>query len=222
MTDLTGDKYVVDNFAHRPDIVEMYLALAVPILKADILRYLLLLAEGGIWCDLDVSCGDVPIREWVPETMRAKTGLVVGWEFDVGWGENIIRQFESWTIMAAPGSPHLLMVINDIVDAIQGRTREYGVPVQELTLEMVGDVIDLTGPRRLTRGVLKSLALARNETIDMKSITNLLQPVMVEDVLILPGYSFSATTNVYANETGPALVTHHYAGSWKNHNGGEI
>jgi alpha 1,6-mannosyltransferase len=222
MTDTTGDEYVQEHFSHRPDIVDLYLGLAVPILKADLLRYLLLFAEGGIWADLDVSCGDVPIREWIPETLRAKAGLVVGWEFDVGWGENIVRQFESWTIMAAPGSAHLLMVINDIVDAIRGRMEVHGVPVEELTMEMAGNVIDLTGPRRLTRSVLKSLGLARNETVDVKSISHLLEPVLVEDVLILPGYSFASTANVYANKTGPALVTHHYAGSWKNENGAEV
>lgn len=224
MTDLTGDQYVEQNFGHRPDIVHAYLSLSVPILKADFLRYLLLFIEGGIWADLDVSCGDVPIREWIPETIRAKAGLVVGWEFDVGWGDSFIRQFESWTIMAAPGSPHLLMVIDDIMEGIRQKTGEYGVPVSGLTLEMTGDVIDFTGPRRLTRGVLKSLELVRNETIDMASISNLLEPVLVEDVLILPGYSFAATSNTYSNEnvTGPSLVQHHYAGSWKNHNGGEM
>ncbi|KAJ5963868.1 uncharacterized protein N7479_003744 [Penicillium vulpinum] len=223
MTDLTGDQFVSQKFDYRPDIVEAYLALTVPILKADFLRYLLLFAEGGIWSDLDVSCGDVPIREWIPETMRAKAGLVVGWEFDVGWGDSFIRQFESWMIMAAPGSPHMLMVIDDIMHAIHQKTEEYGVPVSELTLDMTGDVIDFTGPRRLTRGILKSLELARNEVVDMASISNLLEPVLIEDVLILPGYSFAATSNNYGNETtGPSLVQHHYAGSWKNHNGGEM
>ncbi|CAG8159500.1 unnamed protein product [Penicillium nalgiovense] len=223
MTDDTGDQYVQQNYGDRPDIVDTYLSLTVPILKADFLRYLLLFAEGGIWADLDVSCGDVPIREWIPETLRAKAGLVVGWEFDVGWGENFIRQFESWTIMAAPGSPHLLMVIDDIMDGIRQKTEEYQVPVSELTLDMAGNVIDFTGPRRLTDGVLKSLELARNETIDMASISNLLEPVMLEDVLILPGYSFAASSNRYDNENviGPSLVQHHYAGSWRNHNGGE-
>ncbi|OQE41897.1 hypothetical protein PENCOP_c004G01164 [Penicillium coprophilum] len=223
MTDLTGDEYVQTNYAHRPDIVATYLALAVPILKADFLRYLLLFAEGGIWSDLDVSCGDVPIREWIPETMRAKARLVVGWEFDVGWGEGFIRQFESWMIMAAPGSPHLLMVINDIMDGIRQKTEKYGVPVSGLTLDMTGNVIDFTGPRRFTRGVLKSLELARDEDIDIASISNLLEPILVEDVVILPGYSFAALANSYGNETtGPALVQHHYAGSWRNQNGGEM
>ncbi|KAJ5350824.1 SNARE complex subunit (Vam7) [Penicillium brevicompactum] len=221
MTDLSGDLYVKNKISHRPDIVETYLALSIPILKADLLRYLLLFAEGGIWYDLDVSCGDVPIRQWIPEQFKANTNLVVGLEFDEGWGEHILRQFTSWTIMAAPHSPHMMMVIEDILDAIRQKSDEKGIAVSELSLEMVGDVVDFTGPRRLTRGILKSLALTLDETVDMNNVSHLLDPVLISDVLVLPGYSFAASANRYVNQTGPALVTHHYAGSWKNDNGGE-
>lgn len=221
MTDHSGDLYVKEKFSHRPDIVETYLALSVPILKADLLRYLLLFAEGGIWYDLDVSCGDVPIRQWIPEEFKANTNLVVGLEFDEGWGENILRQFNSWTIMAAPHSPHIMMVIEDILDAIRQKSEGNGIAVTELSLDMVGDVVDFTGPRRLTRGILKSLSLVLDETVEMKNVSHLLDPVLISDVLVLPGYSFAASANRYVNQTGPALVTHHYAGSWKNDNGGE-
>lgn len=61
MTDSSGDAFVINKFGHRPDIVETYLALSVPIVKADLLRYLLLFSEGGIWSDLDVSCGQYVI-----------------------------------------------------------------------------------------------------------------------------------------------------------------
>lgn len=221
MTDLSGDLYVKENFSHRPDIVETYLALSVPILKADLLRYLLLFAEGGIWYDLDVSCGDVPIRQWIPEEFKANTNLVVGLEFDEGWGEHILRQFTSWTIMAAPHSPHMMMVIEDILGAIRQKSDEKGISVAELSLDMVGDVVDFTGPRRLTRGILKSLTLTLNESVEMNNVSHLLDPILISDVLVLPGYSFAASANRYVNQTGPALVTHHYAGSWKNDNGGE-
>jgi mannosyltransferase OCH1-like enzyme len=222
MTDDSGDLYVKNNFAHRPDIVNTFLALSVPILKADMLRYILLFTEGGIWYDLDVSCGDLPIREWIPAELQSKTSLVVGWEFDEGWGDHIVRQFTSWTIMAAPNSPHMMMVVDDIVDAVHQKVKDLQIAVSDLTLDMVGDVVDFTGPRRLTRGILKSLELALNDTIDKDSISHLLEPIMVSDVLILPGYSFAASANKYINQSGPALVTHHYAGSWKNENGGEM
>ncbi|ODM23660.1 hypothetical protein SI65_01249 [Aspergillus cristatus] len=225
MTDLSGDLYVKENFAFRPDIVETYLALPIPILKADLLRYMLLYTEGGIWHDLDVSCEDIPMHDWVPVEFKDKANLVLGWEFDVGWGETIMRQFVSWTVMSAPKSPHMWMVIEDIINAVHKKTEEHHIPISLLTKDMLGDVVDFTGPRRLTISVLKSLELTLNETIDQKSIHNLLDPKLVGDVLILPGYSFAASSNRYGtnqNLTGPPLVTHHYAGSWKNQNGGEM
>ncbi|KAK3336314.1 hypothetical protein B0T19DRAFT_35517 [Cercophora scortea] len=228
MTDESGDAWVAARFnASRPDIVASYLGLTIPILKADLLRYLLLAAEGGIWSDLDVSCAGVPMDSWVPEEYRAQAGLVVGWEFDVGWGENIIRQFTSWLIMARPGSPHLWTVVDDIVRGIQDKTAEHSVTVAGLRLDMVGEVVDFTGPRRLTRGVLKSLAHTLNVTaIDHANITHLVEPKLVGDVLILPGYAFAASANTYDEKLrdglGPELVKHHYAGTWKNKNGGEV
>ncbi|NWN33545.1 hypothetical protein GY663_30675, partial [Klebsiella michiganensis] len=89
----------------RPDIVDTYLALPVPIFKADMLRYLLLWDQGGIWSDLDVSCESIPIEEWIPAEYQGKAALVVGWEFDAGWPEPYVRQFASWTIMAKPRLP---------------------------------------------------------------------------------------------------------------------
>jgi mannosyltransferase OCH1-like enzyme len=222
MTDLSGAVYVRENFAYRPDIVETYLALPFDILKADLLRYLLLFAEGGIWSDLDVSCEDTPIHDWIPAQYLENTSVVVGWEFDVGWGDNLERQFESWIIMAKPESPHMLMVINDILEGVRKKTEEHKVKVPDLTLDMIGDVVDLTGPRRLTRSIIKSLEVTLNATVDMKSISGLLEPKLIGDVLILPGYSFAASANRYEeNQSRPPFVTHHYAGSWKNEHGGE-
>lgn len=56
LADESGDAYVKEHFATRPDIVETYLQLPIPILKADLIRYMLLFNEGGVWNDLDVSC----------------------------------------------------------------------------------------------------------------------------------------------------------------------
>ena len=222
MTDLSGDIFVKDNFVSRPDIVETYLALPIPILKADFLRYLLLFAEGGIWSDLDVSCADIPTHDWIPAQYKIDAGLVVGLEFDMGWGDNFVRQFASWTVMAKPGSPHILMVIDDILEGLREKTKEHNVMVNDLTLDMIGDVVDLTGPRRLTRSVFKSLELILDERIDDRNISGLLSPKLISDVLILPGYSFAASSNQYEGTHGPALVTHHYAGTWKNEHGGEL
>jgi alpha 1,6-mannosyltransferase len=221
MTDISGDIYVKETFKSRPEIIETYLALPIPILKADLLRYLLLLTEGGIWSDLDVSCKDVPIHDWIPPQYKKDASLVVGWEFDVGWGGTVVRQFASWTMMAKPGSPHMSMVIDDILDALREKTRQHNVTIAGLKFDMIGGVVDLTGPRRFTKSVLKSLDLMLNGTTADRNISYLLEPKLIGDVLILPGYSFASSSNTYGEVQGPALVTHHYAGNWKNEFGGE-
>jgi len=97
--------------SHRPDILNTYFSLNIPILKADLLRYLILYADGGVWFDLDVSCEDTPIDNWVLAEHRA-ANLVVGLEFDYDYQEDtaMYSQFASWTIMAKPRSPHLMQV----------------------------------------------------------------------------------------------------------------
>ena len=225
MTDESSDEYVRTAFASRPDIVNNYLALPVPIWKADLLRYLLLWDQGGIWFDLDVSCENIPIDDWIPSEYKANTSLVVGWEFDHGWPDNYLHQMEIWAIMAKPRSPHLMQAIDDVLEELAKKTAEHGVAVEDTTMEMMGDVVDFTGPRRLTYAVYKSLGAMVNRNLAGSDVEKLLQPKLVADVLFTPGRSFAPMTNRYSAEEeavlSPQLVTHHYAGTWKNSHGGE-
>ncbi|OJD18554.1 hypothetical protein ACJ73_08710 [Blastomyces percursus] len=220
-------EFLTDTSADEP-----YLSLPVPILKTDLLRYLLLLVEGGIWSDVDVSCEDTSIYEWIPEQFKQDAKLVVGLEFDVGWDSDFPRQFASWTVLARPGSRHLRVVVDAILNEIRATKEKYNLTnISELTLGMVGDVVDYTGPRRLTVGALKSLSEQLGEMVDNRNVSRLLSPKLIEDGLILPGYALALSANNYDGVTwqngtdfvpGPPLVTHHYAGSWKNSYGGEV
>lgn len=224
MTDELSEAWVAENFVHYPELVEMYHNLTMPILKADILRYLLLFTEGGVYADLDITC-NVPIDKWVPPSYQANSSLVVGWEFDVGWGENIVREFATWTIMAKPHSPHLWALTEAIMQNIREKTKAHNLEsVGQLTPEMVGDVVDTTSPRMFTKSIIQSLEQVLQTPINENNIKNLRHPRLVGDVLILPGYSFAAGSNHYDPEEqlGPPLVTHHAAGSWKNEHWGEL
>jgi mannosyltransferase OCH1-like enzyme len=225
--------------------VETYLNIPIPILKADFLRYLILYNDGGIWSDLDVSCEEIPINDWIPAKYKESTNLVVGLEFDWGWeNDNFLHsQFASWTVMAKPRSPHVLVIINDILEDFRQKCKDHNVKLPDLKLDMVGHVVDITGPKRMTRGIVKSLELMIQETIDdryvqssvsgphsdsystltllKRNISGLLSPKLIGDVLILPGNSFGALQSGFPKNQGPALVTHHYAGTWKNEKGGE-
>lgn len=228
LTDQSADEFVKEKYADRPDIVETYMALTVPILKADLLRYLLLYAEGGVWFDLDVSCEGIPIDEWIPEEFEEDVSLVVGWEFDAGYDFLFERQFTTWTVMARKGVPHLMAVVNDIVHSMADVAKANNATMSQLKMDTIGDVVEFTGPRRFAASVTKSLAPLLNETDGWDGWDDyyeLLEPKLAGDVLILPGYSLAALFNTYDEEdqerVGPSLVVHHYAGSWKNEYGGE-
>ncbi|KAF2623568.1 glycosyltransferase family 32 protein [Macroventuria anomochaeta] len=199
MTDEAANEYVKNAFASCPDIIEAYLGLTVLILKADLLRYLLLFDQGGIRSDLDIS---------------SNAGVVVGWEFDMGWKQPFVRQFASWTIMAKPGSFHMLQVIEDKMEILRQKMHQYNMSVENITLEMTGYVVDFSGPRRLTFSIFKRLERTLNRTVTSDEVSEILQPKLIGDVLVMPGRSFAASANV-------TLVTHHYAGTWKNSHGGE-
>ncbi|KAK7943382.1 uncharacterized protein PG986_012495 [Apiospora aurea] len=228
LTDADADAFVNTRFAHRPDIVDTYNALTIPILKADTLRYLLLYAEGGVWFDTDASCEGIPIEDWGVATTgranastteqlranRARASLIVGWEFE--------RQF------VTGGAPRLLAVVDDIVAGVHAAAAKQIVSVAGLSMQTIPDVVNLTGPIRFATSVLRSLGLDRGGGgygKKARKYHGLLEPALVEDVLILPGYAFAKSMNTYAakdqDRVGPALVVHHYAGSWKNEYGGE-
>lgn len=219
LTDETGDQFVREHFAAYPAILDGFLSIRIPIVKADLLRYLVLFQYGGIWNDLDVSC-EAPISEWIPEQYQANASIVVGMEFDVDiW----IRQFASWTIMAKPKSPHMLTVVEDCLEGLVSKAQELNVGLQDLRIDMIDDIVDVSGPRRLTRGIQKSLSRTLGQEIGNEDIARLSEPKLIGDVLVLPDYAFADSMNQEHGEkkVGKILVTHHYAGSWKNENGGE-
>ncbi|KAK7713770.1 hypothetical protein SLS63_011932 [Diaporthe eres] len=219
LTDESGDQFVRDHFTSHPDIVDGFLAIRIPIIKADLVRYLVLYHAGGVWNDLDVSC-QVPISDWVPGQYKANASIVVGMEFDVDiW----IRQFASWTIMAKPKSPHMLTVVEDCLEGLDSRAKELGVGMQDLRLDMIGDIVDVSGPRRLTRGIQKSLSNTLGQEVGNDDVAHISQPKLIGDVLVMPDYAFADSMNQQYGDkkVGKVLATHHYAGSWKNANGGE-
>lgn len=220
MTDISGDEFVRDHFAFRSDIVDNFIGIRIPIIKADLLRYLILYEYGGIWNDLDVSC-EAPFHEWIPERYQAANiSIVVGLEFD----EDIwYRQFASWTIMAKPRSPHMWTVIEDCLEGLVRTAQEHNVGIQDLKVDMLDDIVDVSGPRRLTRGIQRSLSKMLNETVGNDEISHVLEPRLIGDVLVLPDYAFANSNNQkYGDKkSGKILVEHHYAGSWKNSKAGE-
>jgi len=213
LTDGSGDQYMREQYADYPELLNLYLSLHVPILKADLLRQLILYNEGGIWSDLDVTC-NAPIDTWIPEQYRNRTNLVVGLEFDGS-------QFASWTVMAKARTSHIATVLRYIVSQLEKSAIDYNTTISGLTMQTISDVVDVTGPKAMTRGIIQSLERETGLPVGRPNISNLHEPVLLQDVLVLPNAAFAATQAGFPTDRGPYLVEHHYAGSWKNDKGGE-
>ncbi|RAH67314.1 glycosyltransferase family 32 protein [Aspergillus aculeatinus CBS 121060] len=205
--------------ATRPDIVEVYEKLPIPILRADLLRYLIVLAEGGIWSDLDVTC-DTEVAAWVPpEYQTSNIDMIVGLEFDFGWrgaGTEVASQFCNWVFAARPGSRNLAAVVDAVVAKLKEIAALNGVGVDQLTLEMLPvDVVNVTGPKIMTIALLDGLKGLLGRVVDDRDFHGIKSPKLVGDLLIMPGNAFAAAQNGFPTDQSPALVSHHYAGSWK-------
>jgi mannosyltransferase OCH1-like enzyme len=220
MTDQQGDSFVSEYYANRTDVVELFLRLPIPIIKADLFRYLALVAKGGIYADIDVLCVK-PMSEWLPpEHANANdVSLIIGLEFDFefrGEGVEVACQFANWIIAAKPGSKHLMRVIDTAVAGIYAVAEKHKVDLEHLELWMFPDVVNIAGPKKMTIGILESLSEDLKKLVDDRMVSNVMEPRLVGDVLIMPNNAFAALQAGYPTDRGPVLVTHHYAGSWKS------
>lgn len=213
LTDASGEQYVRDHYAYWPEALNTFLDLKVPIVKADLLRILILYSDGGLYADLDVAC-EAPIDSWIPAEYVDKVKAVVGIEFD-GW------QFASWTLMAAPGLVHFKSAIEYILRQFRDTAERHQVEIADITMEMISDVVDVSGPQAITLAILESLSKATGEDIGKASIAGLHEPRLLGDILVMPQAAFSALQGGFPKDQGPYLVSHYYAGTWKNDRGGE-
>jgi mannosyltransferase OCH1-like enzyme len=219
LTDRSGEAFVRAYYEEtRPDIVEVIETLSIPILRADLLRYLIVLAEGGYWSDLDVTL-EKPLSDWVPlEYKDHNIDMIVGLEFDFAYRgpeAEVASQFCNWVFAAQPSSRNLLVIVNAVINKLKEIAQANNVSIAGITLEMFKDVVNVTGPKIMTIAILESLGQLLNRTVDDRDFSGIKHPKLVGDVLIMPGVSFAASQNGYPTDQGDALVTHHYEGSWK-------
>ena len=87
-------------------------------LQADLVQYLFLLENGGIYTDLDTICLK-PIDTWIPSEYKDKANLVLGVEGD-SLGDELIDgftyhvQFATWTMMVKPGHFVMQMIVDRV------------------------------------------------------------------------------------------------------------
>jgi mannosyltransferase OCH1-like enzyme len=210
---------------NRPDIVELYRSIGITIVKADLLRYLIMYAEGGVYADIDVECIR-PIERFIPERFDLEeVDMVIGIEVDEPNFENHpilgskCKSFCQWTFAAKPRLPVLMRLIETIQDWLHDLSLTKGVPISQLQLDF-DEVISGTGPSAFTEAVLAQMSMNVDMPVTWNLFRDLAESKLVGGILVLPVEAFAAGqghSDSGNHGSRGALIKHHYhASGWPN------
>jgi alpha 1,6-mannosyltransferase len=221
ISDAVAPYLIKHLYASVPEVLEAYNSLPMPVLKADFFRYLILLARGGIYSDIDTTALK-SATEWVPQNVpRSSYGMVIGIEADPDrqdWADWYSRriQFCQWTIQSKPGHP----ILRDIVANITQETLKRKT-AGTLNKNVKG-IVEFTGPAKWTDVVFQFFndpdyfdMNTGSGNITWKHFTGMKSAKKVGDVVVLPITSFSpGVRQMGAGEDDDpmAFVKHHFQG----------
>ncbi|KAK7959344.1 glycosyltransferase family 32 protein [Apiospora aurea] len=235
LTDKNGLNYVEEKFGPegfgRTDIVDMYRTVNATIIKADLLRYLIMYAEGGVYADIDVE--DLrPVHRFIPERYDERDiDMVIGVEIDQPQFQDhpILgkksQSFCQWTFMAKPQLPVMLKLVENIMNWLNDIAESQNVPVSEIVLNF-DQVISGTGPSAFTMAILdymneqqgKESKTASSHTITWADFHDLDESKVVSRILVQNVEVFAAGqghSDSGNHDSRGALVKHHYhASNW--------
>ncbi|KAL2267242.1 hypothetical protein VTJ83DRAFT_4519 [Remersonia thermophila] len=230
LTDDNDLRYVEWHFGpngfNRPDIVNFYRDVKAAIVKADMLRYLIMYAEGGVYADIDVEALK-PVSKFIPDRYNEKDiDMVIGVEIDEpDWKDHPIlgpksRSFCQWTFMCKPQLPVMMRLIERIMSWLNGVAKEQGVPLAQVDLDF-DQIISGTGPSAFTEAIMAEMELHKedpNLRIDWDLFHDLRESKVVSRVLVLTVEAFAAGqghSDSGNHDSRAALVRHHYhASNW--------
>lgn len=215
ITDANIDSYVWDHF--EASTADVFTSLKDPILKADFLRYLILLQEGGVWADIDVY-PHVPISKWIPEEYHHSVNLVVGIENDhhkspIWPGSPYSVQLCQYTVLAKANHPAIKTVVEQVTRDLKKLVASKE-PGAAFSFE---DVMATTGPFAFTKVLMDYFEQQTDVEHTGDELDKLAEPRLIGDVLVLPKDGFGWLPHENTHEKGdPAiLVEHLFIGSWR-------
>ncbi|KAF2256048.1 glycosyltransferase family 32 protein [Trematosphaeria pertusa] len=209
---------------NRPDIVDFYREVNITIIKADLLRYLIMYAEGGVYADIDVECLR-PVNRFIPERYNEHdVDMIIGVEIDEpAFVDHPIlgskcQSFCQWTFAAKPRLPVMMRLIENIQDWLHDLARQKGVPIGQLELDF-NEVISGTGPSAFTKAVLDQMAVQNHgKAVTWDAFHNLAESKLIGGILVLNVEAFAAGqghSDSGNHDSRGALVKHHYhASGW--------
>ncbi|KAG9118281.1 membrane-bound alpha-1,6- mannosyltransferase Initiation-specific, partial [Ceratobasidium sp. 392] len=240
--DNKADSWVSQVF-NGTEIELVWKILGPGIKRSDLLRYLLVMVEGGIYSDIDTRrLKDISRWGQGADTIGEETvglpSVVVGIEADAGtrsdWHKWWPRplQIVQWTFAAAPLHPILIDTVRRIhhvtavVEAHKNGTKSAG-DANETVAHWVGgellrddgtvSIMEWTGPGVFTDSVLRYLASEHQVT--WPKLKNLGKPVRARDAVVLPVTGFSPGVGMFGagEPNDPEAMVHHlFEGSWKS------
>ena len=137
-----------------------FFSLRVRVLRSDLLRYMLLEAEGRVY-----TVALKPINEWIPARLKTTVRAILGMRYDQGKGkaypgiESPRLQICQWTMAASRGHPLISRAVTDMVQALQALAANAETSTAKL-LPTDDEVGQTSGPVIWTRAVLKTLSEA--------------------------------------------------------------
>ncbi|ORY83070.1 nucleotide-diphospho-sugar transferase [Protomyces lactucae-debilis] len=211
------------NGLNRPDIVKTYRLLTAKILKADLLRYLVMYAEGGVYADIDVEAIR-PIERFIPERYNPDdVDMVIGVEIDnpkYAHHKLLGRKsygFCQWTFMCKPRLPVILRLVDDVVMKIHKLARDQKCSISDITLDF-DDVLAVTGPTAFTDSLLAHMSQKTGSRVTWDPFHKMTESRLVAGVLVLTVEAFAAAqghSDSGTHQGRAALVRHHYhASGW--------
>ena len=235
LTDGAMEIYVRNHFhGTQPAMAEMeeiFFDVKDYILRSDLIRYFVMLADGGVYNDLDVGC-EKPIDTWVPKQFGETAGVLLGVEVDNKFGPDgrtftdgeDLFELVNWTIMSKPDQPFMWFLVERVMKNIKGLAASKNQTVSEM-VPTIPEVLVTTGPAALTTAFFDYASNLTGTNVTYKNFTKIREPHIVGEVVILPIQAFGAGHQVKwagLEEDGSQLVHHYFAGSWKgdHHDGG--
>ncbi|KAM0237036.1 hypothetical protein ACHAP5_009134 [Fusarium lateritium] len=218
-----ADEFVQRHFANEPTIVEAYHKAPNVGMKSDLLRYLILEVEGGIYTDTD-TIAIKPIDEWVPPELQGQVGLIVGIEFDRrnggAWADiPHWLQFCQWTIAATPGHPVFRKMVDRVITSMEDLSLKHNVTVEQLKPSSF-EVMNSTGPAAWTDVVFEQLQEYDPTLNTTKDLSFMTEPKLYGDILVLTIDGFGmGQVHSHSTHDGSipeaALMKHRFRGSWR-------
>ncbi|RKU46878.1 hypothetical protein DL546_009093 [Coniochaeta pulveracea] len=231
LTDQNSMQYVEFHFGpegfNRPDIVDFYRDVKDHIVKADLLRYIIMYAEGGVYADIDVQALKSMAKFIPPHYNVADIDMVIGVEIDEpDWKDHPIlgpksMSFCQWTFMSKPQTPVMMRLIEHIMTWLTGVAKEQNKPISEVELNF-DQIISGTGPSAFTEAIMTEMNILAEKNNEKKvtwdDFHDLMESTIRSRVLVLTVEAFAAGqghSDSGNHASKPALVKHHYhASNW--------